>query len=236
MNLCGGAILVALLALAPPAAAQSQDGGAAQVDRIVPVPARSNPSAARVARLGPLDIPQEAKDAGHNGAATWTATVGADGKLVDLTLKRSSNSPAIDAAARAMAESAHYFPATDREGHKVEGSVDVRLEYARWNKESPGGGLDTYRCGDLVRETDWFADANAGTIKIFALENFFVSQPSLMAMQEGAIWSRTEREQSRAKRGKEWVGLIRQCRKTPDRAFLDLVDNRAFYRRLVESF
>mgnify|MGYP002780950457 FL=1 len=168
---------------------------------------------------------------------TWLATVGPDGKLKSLTLKRSSNSPAIDAAAKAWAEAAYYLAATDAAGAAIEGEAEVRLDYARWDDESPGGGLGDYRCADLVREAEWFAAANAGERKIFTLENFFTSMPGLKAMLDGAATpSIEERQRGYASRGREWQRLLQRCRRSPDRLFLDLVDDAPFYRSLVESF
>lgn len=231
-----GALLFALLGLVSPMPSVAQEAAAERTELVVPALQRSQPFAARVARISDFDIPQDAKDEGHNGSVTWTAEIGADGKLVDLVLKRSSNSAAIDEAGRLKAAGAYYFPATDRDGSKVAGTVDVRLEYARWDKGSPGGGIDTYLCSDLNREAGWFAAANADNAKIFALENFFVSLPSLAAMEEGTIWSRAEREASRKKRGKEWKNLLRACGKRPDALMLDMVKEREFYRMVVQSF
>lgn len=236
MNRRAGGSLIALLILAPPASAQTQDGAAKQAEIVLPAPPRSNPSPARVARIGALDIPQAAKDAGHNGTVIWTATIGADGKLADLALKRSSNSPAIDAAARAAIESAYLFPATDREGNKIEGTADVRLDYARWNPSSPGGGLEDYLCSDLVRETQWFAKANAGKPGIFRLENYFVSYPTLASLQAGTVPSPEERKKIRAEREADWADLLRTCRKQPDRRFLDMVEDPEFFREMVGTF
>jgi len=231
-----GVLLIALLGLVSPASAVAQQAPAARPELVVPTLQRSHPSVARVARIADFDIPREAKDEGHNGAVIWTAAIGADGKLIDLVLKRSSNSDAIDEAGRLRAADAYYFPATHSDGGKVTGTVDVRLEYARWDKDSPGGGIDTYLCSDLTRESDWFASANDDTTKIFALENFFVSLPSVAAMEQGTIWSRAEREASRKKRGKEWTALLRACEKRPDALMLDMVKEREFYRLLVQSF
>ncbi|MCZ8370321.1 MAG: TonB family protein [Porphyrobacter sp.] len=181
-------------------------------------------------------MPQAAKDEGHNGRATYTATVGADGKLVALVLKESSMSPAIDAAVKARAEKLYYFPATDKDGNKVAGTVDVSMAYARHDSDSPGGGMQTYTCGDLVREWDWFTAANAARRKLFWPHNAFTSLTAIEAMRQGSTPSREARLAARAEREAAWAKLIKRCRKTPARLMLEEVDQPEAYANLVKAF
>ncbi|MGX7925374.1 TonB family protein [Tsuneonella sp. HG094] len=203
--------------------------------RVVPTVARRHPSEA-TATGRKVDIPQAAKDAGHNGSVTWQVSVGEDGKAAGYTLIDTSHSPAIDATAREWAERAYYLPALDAQGAKVAGTARVLLSYARWDRRSPGGGLDDYTCADLVREADWFAAANRGERAIFWLENAYTSLPGLRAIERGEPFSRQQREASYARREKEWQKVIGRCRKAPDRPFLEQVDDAQFYRSIVESF
>ena len=204
--------------------------------RTVPMALERNPRPASAQRITAVDIPQAAKDEGHNGTASYTARVGADGKLIALALKESSMSPAIDAAVKARAETLRYFAATDKDGNKVEGSVDVRAGYARHDADSPGGGIETYTCGDLVREWDWFTAANAGRRKLFWPHNAFTSLTSIEAMGRGVTPSREERLLARAQREAMWLKLIKRCRKKPARLMLDEVDQPQAYANLVNSF
>lgn len=207
--------------------------------RVVPAPpmmAERNPRPARAERVQTVDIPQAAKDEGHNGTAVYTATVGADGKLIALTLKQSSMSPAIDAAVEARARTLYYFPATDKDGNKIEGTVDVVASYARHDKDSPGGGIASYTFGDLVREYDWFTAANAGRRKLFWPENAYTSLTSVGQLLTGERPSREARMAARVEREKMWAKLIKRCRKTPTRLMLDEVDQPVDYANLVNSF
>ncbi|MFN3864496.1 MAG: TonB family protein [Erythrobacter sp.] len=183
-----------------------------------------------------VDIPQAAKDAGHNGRATFTATVGPDGKLIALVLKESSMSPAIDAAVKSRAEQLFFYPATDKDGNRIEGTVDVSMVYARYNKDSPGGGIETYTCGDLVREWDWFTAANAGRRKLFWPHNAYPSLTSIEAMRAGVMPDRDARLTARAQREAMWTKLIKRCRKAPERLMLSEVDQPEAYARLVNAF
>lgn len=203
---------------------------------VTPMLAPRHPERARAELVRAVDIPQAAKDAGHNGRATYTATVGPDGTLIALVLKQSSMSPAIDAAVMARAEKLYYFPATDKDGNRVEGTVDVSMEYARHDSDSPGGGIETYTCGDLVREWDWFTAANAGRRKLFWPHNAFTSLTSIEAMRQGTTPSREQRLAARTEREKMWARLIKRCRKTPARLMLEEVDQPQAYANLVNSF
>jgi TonB family protein len=224
------------LALAAPAAAQQAEPTPAPVVRTLPTLAPRHPQLVRAERVKAVDIPQAAKDAGHNGNATYTATVGPDGKLTALVLKVSSMSPAIDEAVKARAEKLYYFPATDAAGNKIEGTVDVFIGYARHDSDSPGGGIETYTCGDLIREYDWFTAANAGRRKLFWPQNAYTSLTSVGQLLAGERPKPQERMAVRAKREKMWANLIKPCRKKPEKLMLSEVDQPEDYRRLVNSF
>lgn len=233
------ALLSALALLADPAAAQQAAPApppAPPEPAVTFLPSARHPEPARAERVKAVDIPQAAKDEGHNGTATYTATVGPDGKLVALVLKESSRSPAIDEAVKARAETLRYFAATDKDGNKVQGTVDVAMEYARHDPNSPGGCIETYTCGDLVREYDWFTAANAGRRKLFWPENAYTSLASVGQLLTGERPSREARMAARMEREKMWARLIKRCRKTPGRLMLEEVDQPADYASLVNSF
>lgn len=225
------ALVTVLALLAAPVGAQQAD----RAPQIAPPPP-PYPREARAEGVKTVDIPQAAKDAGHNGRATYTATVGPDGKLIALVLKESSMSPAIDAAVKAHAETLRFFPATDMDGNKVQGTVDVSMAYARHDADSPGGGIATYTCGDLVREWDWFSAANAGRRKLFWPMNAYTSLTSVQAMRQGITPSPEGRQIVRAQREKMWAKLIKRCRKQPARLMLEEVDRPQIYAALLNSF
>lgn len=242
-----GALIAGLVALSVPTAAQESTASTSPppapgkrkigTDFLgAPASVTRHPQRARPEAVKAIDIPQAAKDAGHNGRATYTITVGPDGKLVALTLKESSMSPAIDEAVKARLETARFIPATDKDGNKVQGTVDVWMTYARHDADSPGGGIATYTCGDLVREWDWFTAANAGRRKLFWPHNAFTSLTSIEAMRQGTTPSREERLLARAQREAMWLKLIKRCRKKPARLMLEEVDQPQAYANLLNSF
>lgn len=232
-----GALLLALAVAAPAAAQQAEPAPSpAPPVRMVPMLPPNLPEPVLHERVKVVDIPQAAKDEGHNGTATYIATVDADGKLIALNLKESSMSPAIDAAVKARAEGLWYLPARDKAGTKVTGTTQVRMSYARHDKDSPGGGIATYTCGDLVREWDWFTAANAARRKLFWPHNAYTSLTSIEAMRQGSTPNREARLAARASREAMWTKLIKRCRKAPERLMLSEVDQPEAYVRLVNSF
>ncbi len=232
-----GALLLALAIAAPSAAQQAVPAPPpAPVARSVPMLLPNHPEPARAERVKVIDIPQAAKDQGYNGTATYVASVDADGKLIALALKESSGSPAIDDAVRKRAETLWYLAPIDKAGARIAGTVEVHMSYARHDKDSPGGGIETYTCGDLVREWDWFTAANAQRRKLFWPHNAYTSLTSIESMRQGVTPSREARLEARATREAMWAKLIKQCRKTPARLMLDEVDHPQAYADLVNSF
>lgn len=231
------ALLLALSAAAPAAAQQAEPAPPpAPAVRPVPMLPPRHPEPVRFERIKTVDIPQAAKDKGHNGSTTYVASVDADGKLIGLELKESSGSAAIDEAVRKRAESLWYLAPTDKEGTKIAGTGEVRMSYARHDADSPGGGIATYTCGDLVREWDWFTVANAGRRKLFWPLNAYTSLDSIEAMRQGTTPSREARLAARAEREGMWAKLIQRCRKKPARLMLEEVDQPQAYANLVNSF
>ena len=221
----------------PAVPAPSATAAPRPVLRAVPIPRQRHPSEPRLFGRKSIDIPQAAKDAGHNGRATWRVSVSADGRATALALVRSSNSPAIDEAARARLAGADYIPATDAAGQPIAGTVNVFLDYARWDKDSPGGGLADYRCADLVREHDWFFAAKpAGDTRIFPLENYHDAVVMVPWRLANPGVSREAVAERRQEMKRAWLKVVDGCRRHPDALLLDRVEDPAGFRRWAEAF
>jgi len=143
---------------------------------------------------------------------------------------------------RQRAETLWYLAATDKPGKAgkagkaAEGTIDGRLSYARHDSDSPGGGIVTYTCGDLVREWDWFTAANAGQRKLFWPHIADTLLAAMMAMQDGVTQSAEQRLSSRKAGEKMWATLIKRCRKAPERLMPGEVDQPVAYANLGNSF
>lgn len=197
---------------------------------------REHPRPARFDGLQAIDIPQWAKDAGHNGRAVYRVTAGADGRITAITLHDSSRSAAIDEAALKSIQSAAFRHATDREGNPVAAVLYIFRPFSRWDDGSPGGGLDTYRCADLTREYDWFGKAfhNLGS-PTFALEDFYVRLNVRADKEKGGRRDPAAVSKQIGKSRAQWLGIVKACRKEPDTPLLDKIDDAAGFRALVES-
>lgn len=193
------------------------------------------PSPASIFNPKPIDIPQWAKDEGHNGMVTYKVGITPDGKLDAIQLFKSSGSKAIDDAAMAAITSATFLNGTDKDGKPSFDQIEITMEYERWDDESPGGGLDDYRCANLTKEYDWFTKAN-GKDYIFPLQNFYVARDMLDNVDNVDRRDRKATEKQRAKYTKEWTKLVKACRKTPDALLLDKVKDPETFRMWVESF
>ncbi|MCL9983609.1 MAG: energy transducer TonB [Erythrobacter sp.] len=231
-----GALIFAL-ALVAPAAAQQAAPAPPPLVTIVPAPGETDLyEAPKVERVKAVDIPQWAKDAGHNGLATYRATIAPDNSLIGLELKSSSGSAVIDAAVKARAETLWYRAGTDAAGKPVESRTLVSMEYARYDWKSPGGGVETYTCGDLVREFDWFSALDPKPELPFLPQQVY---------EELRMWARIEKREQFdhkampaeiAARAAHWPLLIERCRKAPERLMLDEIDYPDTFRRRMAQY
>lgn len=232
----GAAILALGLGAAPLAAQQAES---APLPPVVVVPAPKTQSLYRSPQAEPVktvDIPQWAKDQGHNGMAVFVVTIAPDNRLMALELKQSSGSAAIDAAVRERAQTLWYRAGTDTAGNPVESKTNIYMEYARWDKDSPGGGLQTYTCGDLVREYDWFTSIDLERPIPFYPMSLYLTAGPISRMEQGIDVDVASVDAEIEERRGAWSMLLERCRRTPGRLLLDEVDHPELYQRLVDSY
>ena len=202
---------------------------------VIPGPSSCRSLWPKVKRVKTVDIPQAAKDEGHNGRAAYSVVVDADGEVVALYLVISSGSVAIDKAVKERAQELDYSPAIDENCDPTQGSVRVSMEYARFDKESPGGGLDGYSCGDMLREQDWYEASKADSKRAFIPKLAYLVTGSLVRMEQGENLDAAMMDAELAKRTKMWGALVERCRASPDTLLLDEVEHPAMYRRQVDN-
>ena len=231
------ALLFLLASAASPLAAEQDDQATESPLLVIPAPnERSRLRFPEAEPVKAVDIPQWAKDEGHNGTAAYVAIIAPDGSLVGLELKQSSGSAAIDAAVRERAETLWYRAGTDTAGQPVESRVTVWMEYARYDKDSPGGGLDSYTCGDLVREYDWYTAVEIERPHPFYPQSLFLTLGPIWRMERGAEVSVASADAEIEERRGQWLMLVERCRSAPERPVLEEVDYPELYRRLVDSY
>jgi TonB family protein len=180
-----------------------------------------------------IDIPDWAKTEGHNGWVVWIVRVGADGKPLSTTLKRSSGSSAIDSAAKARLDSGRFSAAITKDGEKVDADLEIQFDYFQWNTDGKAGGLKSYTCGDLVREFEWFSRANKKTGLLYPLRNYYTSLDSIADNMNGRATSFSDMQLQRQQREKMWSKLVKTCHKHPSALFLDQVDQRDLFLTLA---
>ena len=203
------------------------------------IPAPSSTSCRRlwpkVVREKSVDIPQWAKAEGHNGRASVSVTVGADGELAAVDLIKTSGSKAIDEAVMERARILEYSPAIDAKCEPTRATVRVTMQYGRFDKDSPGGGLDGYTCGDMLREQDWFDAAEPSRPALFIPRFAYLITGSLVRLEKGEVMSTAMMDAEFEKRIGLWDELVERCRKAPERILLEEVDHRAMYRKQVDD-
>lgn len=221
----GAASLTAILALLPLSGftVAAQEAGAGTPPEIVPgiVPPALPQRPRMLETQPPFDIPQWAKDAGHNGISTWRVVVDAAGAVAEAQLVRSSGSEAIDGAARQYIMQATFLPGTGyRDDRRT--TAEVRLGYARWDERSPGGGMRDYRCADLLREVDWFranvaqiAPAQAERTAVFTLERYFMLGSMLVFAADNPDLSYAEVGNHVPEFEQQWSDIVAACRADP---------------------
>lgn len=202
---------------------------------VIPAPASCRSLWPKVKRVKAVDIPQAAKGKGHNGRATFAVTVSPEGEVAALDLVKTSGSEAIDEAVKQRAKTLEYKPAINTECEPTQGKVRVTMQYARFDKDSPGGGLDGYSCGEMLREQDWFDAANADRNALFIPRFAYLITGSMVRMEEGEDLDTSMMDAELEKRTAMWSALVKRCRKAPETPLLDEIDHPAMYRRQVDS-
>ena len=189
----------------------------------------------KVKREKSVDIPQWAKDEGHNGRASVSVTVDPDGSVAAIDLVKTSGSDAINKAVMERARQLEYSPAIDAECQPTRAAVRVTMQYGRFDKDSPGGGLDGYTCGYMLREYDWFVAAKGDGNALFIPQFTYVISGSLVRLEQGEDMTSSMMDAEAEKRVKAWDAVVERCRKAPDTPLLDEIDFPAMYRKQVDN-
>ena len=201
----------------------------------IPEPASCQSLWPKVNPAKSVDIPQWAKGEGHNGRTTYSVTVGPDGAVIAIQLVTSSGSDAIDEAAKQQAQKLKYSPAIDKDCNPTRGTVRVTMAYARFDTDSPGGGLEGYSCGDMLREQDWFDAANITSKALFIPRFAYLITGSMVRLEQGEDLDTSMMDAEIEKRTAMWEALVERCRKAPETALLDEIDHPEMYRRQVDA-
>ena len=94
---------------------------------------------------------------GIQGEIHFSGYVGADGRMHDVTVLKSSRSPDLDTVARSLVEDSRFTPATDAAGEPV--AVKVTYPVSLWKDTLTNPAFLKKSCGQFVVDADWFAQA-----------------------------------------------------------------------------
>jgi hypothetical protein len=117
-----------------------------------------------------------------------------------------------------------YKAGTDPAGKPIQSRIPVSMEYARHDKDSPGGGIETYTCGDLVREFEWYRAANADPAAPFLPQSIYVGLRTYVRLEQGEAVDLPIMDGDADERRPMWQALLNRCRKAPHRLMLEEVD------------
>jgi TonB family protein len=180
------------------------------------------------------EFPDAAKAAGEFGKVAVSGTIGVDGKLHDAKVTLSSNSALLDASALTAANAAVFEPAHDAQGAAI--AVPANIPYDFSNAKSPGkgGGALRYKCDQFVRDYDWWyktwpADKHDDFyLMVLGYSSLAQSQHAGGGVDLSKFADSNEDFNSR------WHKTVEECRKTPDKLFIDVIEPEGpFLRRLA---
>ncbi|WP_439539154.1 energy transducer TonB [Sphingomonas sp.] len=200
--MAGGATMVVLCIIALSGPGRAQEASAT---------ARAIKSPPQLLSEPDLSIPQEARVLGHHGTVVLRGTVGVDGAISDIVVHESSWSDLLDKAAIAQAASWRFTPAIDADGRPTPWTGNLPVNYDM----ASGGGLWTYSCEQLVRDSDW-SDATFG--------REFRSKRRAYLMLSGLTFAATYRSGAKASPPFEqlWQKTIDGCRARPKSKMMDV--------------
>ncbi|WP_086607575.1 energy transducer TonB [Erythrobacter donghaensis] len=211
-------LLVAVLATAQPT------GEAPPEDATVPAvsPAWSEAIANRAKiKVAPAyidgprpELPEAEKALGHHGTVRVEGIIGVDGKMTEVRIKQTSNSPVLDKIALDAAIASTFTPAKDVQGQPLPVVVAMPFDLVAYKSEQ-GMGIVQYTCEQFVRDMDWWKSVNPE--KPFSEHELHKLESG---MEFAAAISRANGDYARLKGfssdfDQRWLAAIDYCRKKP---------------------
>lgn len=192
-----------------------------------PTANRQHPKRARAVNYdGYVEIPDWAREAGHNGVVTVRALVGPDGKATGVEVVTSSNSSAIDAAAVEEALALRYEPATSGNGEPTVGHFDMQFRYGQ-STTPRGESYGAYTCKAMISELRWYSAANPETADFFNPQSRYTRLVVWQRRRDQPRMTVKEADESERQRLPMWEALVERCESNPDSLFVDQMEDRA---------
>ena len=181
------------------------------------------------------DLPDALRAQGHHGDVHVRGLLSVDGKLVGTRVSYSSGSPELDAVALGAVNGWTWTPALDADGKPLAVPVQVKVEFAAYRSDEPGGGLVRYGCRQFVLDQDWWTSTHPngkrGDQELYTLMlglNVIASG----GFAAGGVESFKARMADFERR---WDASITKCRKSPDKRFIDMMQPEGRYAEALSK-
>jgi TonB family protein len=164
------------------------------------------------------EFPDAAKAAGEFGKVAITGTIDVDGRLHDPKVEVSSKSDLLDASALAAASAAVFEPAHDEQGAAVAKHARIPYDFSNAKTPGKGGGALRYRCDQFVRDYDWWFK----TWPADKRDDFYlvVLGYNTIAAMRGNQFPADAAKNFES----HWRATVEDCRKKPEKLFIDVID------------
>ena len=176
------------------------------------------------------EFPDAAKAAGEFGKVIVSGTIDVDGRLHDAKVEVSSKSALLDASALAAANAAVFEPAHNEQGAAIAKLVQIPYDFSNAKTPGPGGGALRYRCDQFVRDYDWWFK----TWPADKHDDFYFSvlgYETIARINGGNLQALGEETKNF---DAHWRATVEDCRKNPDKLFIDVIEPEGpFLRRLA---
>lgn len=163
------------------------------------------------------EVPEAARAKGAHGKVVVSAIVGADGRLAEAMVKESSRSPELDAAALTAASAARFEPARDANGKPLAIVLDFAFSYSNIWKTGKMDDVLRYGCRQFILDQDWWAATWPGK-----RSEIYEMTSGVSASAE--LFGSADFKASSADFKARWEKALADCRKMPDRLFVDLIE------------
>ena len=166
--------------------------------------------------------PESEKALGHHGPVVIEGILSIDGRLTEARVEVSSKAPVLDDVALAAANATTFTPARDANGAPI--AIVISVPFSLVGYKSETGGVFEYKCGQFVRDMDWWKSVNPD--RPFSEHELHKLELGMMVSQALLSIGGDSREKMKSI-GPDfdirWQTAIERCRKNPSMLQKDAV-------------
>ncbi len=208
------------------APAEDESGKPLAIEVTMPVEFESAGISANTVKsvIPPYD--DAARAAGAHGKVVVLGSIGADGRLQDAKVLKSSHSQVLDDAALTAANAQLYRPFTDDAGKPVTVPLQVPFEFVNYRSPGKGGGILRYGCKQFAADETWWR-ANWAASEKDDFYNSMVGVGVLAGMRHGNFDVAAYTKDF----DRRWTAAIDACAADPNALFIDKFKPEGDYAR-----